>query len=239
MSSSMDVDMPDAAATAEPLTDEQQHDDDDVDMGYEDCAPQVRRGSMTLAQERDRRASIKAVMADKNLSPKAKRLSIQHLMDGRRNSVSSGIDGASVHTTVTTSSVGSHASPPANPMTTFVCLPCTNTTMDTAIVNDQTMRAEHARPPCTHYERWCTMIAPCCGGAFGCRICHDECPDLYVVARNLLFQSILTTSYSMLFVTGRRSSITAPVVIRGVHRYRVVLRLKWMVTIITRSIDLL
>ncbi|CAB9496747.1 repeat-containing protein [Seminavis robusta] len=37
---------------------------------------------------------------------------------------------------------------------------------------------EQSRPPCTHYERNCTMIAPCCGAAFGCRICHDECPNL-------------------------------------------------------------
>lgn len=145
----------------------------DVDMGYEECAPQVRRGSMTLAQERERRASIKAVMADKNLSPKAKRLSIQHLMDGRRTSISSGIDGASVHTTVTTtSSVGSVATSSPN---MFMCMPCTG---DSAIVNDQTRRAEQSRPHCPHYDRWCTMIAPCCGGAFGCRICHDECPDL-------------------------------------------------------------
>lgn len=34
------------------------------------------------------------------------------------------------------------------------------------------------RPECTHYERNCTIVAPCCGLAFGCRICHDECPVL-------------------------------------------------------------
>lgn len=37
---------------------------------------------------------------------------------------------------------------------------------------------EQSRPVCDHYERNCTMIAPCCGLAFGCRICHDECPHL-------------------------------------------------------------
>lgn len=37
---------------------------------------------------------------------------------------------------------------------------------------------EQSRPPCEHYERLCTIISPCCGLAFGCRICHDECPVL-------------------------------------------------------------
>ncbi|KAL3929108.1 MAG: hypothetical protein SGARI_004849 [Bacillariaceae sp.] len=40
------------------------------------------------------------------------------------------------------------------------------------------MRMEKSRPPCNHYERNCTIISPCCGLAFGCRICHDECPVL-------------------------------------------------------------
>jgi hypothetical protein len=39
-------------------------------------------------------------------------------------------------------------------------------------------RMEKSRPPCQHYERNCTIIAFCCGMAFGCRICHDECPVL-------------------------------------------------------------
>lgn len=37
---------------------------------------------------------------------------------------------------------------------------------------------EQSRPACTHYERNCTIISPCCGLAFGCRICHDDCPVL-------------------------------------------------------------
>eukprot|EP00543_Licmophora_paradoxa_P000768 CAMPEP_0202453870 /NCGR_PEP_ID=MMETSP1360-20130828/11744_1 /ASSEMBLY_ACC=CAM_ASM_000848 /TAXON_ID=515479 /ORGANISM="Licmophora paradoxa, Strain CCMP2313" /LENGTH=563 /DNA_ID=CAMNT_0049073063 /DNA_START=341 /DNA_END=2032 /DNA_ORIENTATION=- len=40
------------------------------------------------------------------------------------------------------------------------------------------MRMEKSRPPCDHYDRNCTIISPCCGLAFGCRICHDECPVL-------------------------------------------------------------
>ena len=37
---------------------------------------------------------------------------------------------------------------------------------------------EQSRPACPHYERQCTIIAPCCGLAFGCRICHDDSPVL-------------------------------------------------------------
>ena len=39
-------------------------------------------------------------------------------------------------------------------------------------------RMEKSRPKCTHYDRNCTLVSPCCGLAFGCRICHDECPVL-------------------------------------------------------------
>ena len=39
-------------------------------------------------------------------------------------------------------------------------------------------RMEKFRPECEHYDRQCTIIAPCCGLAFGCRICHDDCPVL-------------------------------------------------------------
>jgi len=39
-------------------------------------------------------------------------------------------------------------------------------------------RMEKSRPKCEHYERQCTIVSPCCGLAFGCRICHDECPVL-------------------------------------------------------------
>jgi hypothetical protein len=37
---------------------------------------------------------------------------------------------------------------------------------------------EQSRPNCEHYARNCTLISPCCGLAFGCRICHDDCPVL-------------------------------------------------------------
>ena len=52
---------------------------------------------------------------------------------------------------------------------------------NTSILNDPAQISrlmEQSRPNCEHYERNCTLVAPCCGLAFGCRICHDECPAL-------------------------------------------------------------
>lgn len=144
-------------------------------MGYEDHRPMMRRGSMTPAEERERRASIKAIMADPNLDPLEKRRSIQHLMDGRRNSLQSG----SVHSN--TGSVTSNSSngmgyedmgygdkPEASPVLPPVVPKC----------SEETKRMESSRPPCSHYIRNCTIIAACCGAPFGCRICHDDCPVL-------------------------------------------------------------
>lgn len=37
---------------------------------------------------------------------------------------------------------------------------------------------ERLRPPCDHYERNCSIISPCCGMVFGCRLCHDDCDAL-------------------------------------------------------------
>lgn len=39
-------------------------------------------------------------------------------------------------------------------------------------------RAVESAPPCTHYQRKCHIVSPCCGATFGCRICHDDCPVL-------------------------------------------------------------
>jgi hypothetical protein len=50
------------------------------------------------------------------------------------------------------------------------------TTID--IPEDNARKMELSRPRCPHYERQCTIISPCCGVAFGCRICHDDCPCL-------------------------------------------------------------
>uniref|UniRef100_A0A7S2Y952 RING-type domain-containing protein n=2 Tax=Entomoneis paludosa TaxID=265537 RepID=A0A7S2Y952_9STRA len=136
----------------------------EIDMGYEEAAPGRRRNSMTVTQERERRASIKAILADDTLAPIEKRRSIQHLMDGRRSSMSGGSMASSVQP--------GFGDDDNNTIVSY------GYDKDFAISNEQTKRTEESRPPCHHYERGCTIIAPCCGGAFGCRICHDDCPVL-------------------------------------------------------------
>lgn len=115
-----------------------------------------RRGSMTENEEKERRASIKCIMADKTLTPIERRRSIQFLMDGRRNSMDQKRKSATGGTDV---------------------VPVVANPMEMQFAN-MTKQMEQARPKCNHYDRNCTIIAPCCGAAFGCRICHDECPVL-------------------------------------------------------------
>lgn len=180
-----------------------------------------RRGSMSHNEEKQRRASIKAILADDSITPHERRRSIQHLMDGRRSSIgtasvaSSSAGSSELVVTHLGASLNSHygggdnpydygygeAAPTprhghnndfageydgghhhprhheiyANTPGSYVdgmghyCIP---------ICNENTKRAEMTRPPCSHYERKCTTIAPCCGAAFGCRICHDDSPIL-------------------------------------------------------------
>lgn len=145
-----------------------------------------RRGSMSEEEARQRRASIKAILADQSIPAVERRRSIQHLMDGRRSSLGNGgtftppppsrpqDDGHVMNYSNDSQMVNN--SVPATDMHILIrqnslgqCVPCSN---------DQTKRAELTRPLCSHYDRKCTLIAPCCGAAFGCRICHDDCPVL-------------------------------------------------------------
>ena len=159
------------------------------DMGYEDCAPQPRRrSSMTATEETQRRASIKNIMADHKLSPMAKRRSIQHLMDGRRNSITNSVSSTEQDDPSPARHGGRRHHPTAAASTEDDNMygygdagpddQKDYSAIGVTICNEQTQWAEKSRPVCQHYERNCTMIAPCCGAAFGCRICHDDCPAL-------------------------------------------------------------
>jgi len=148
--------------------------------------PFQRRGSMTEDEETTRRASIKAILKDHSIPDVERRRSIQHLMDGRRTSL-----GGVARTGCVTppepdlrGDVGMQAmhnssSLLSGPVPSADLLQDSFTCLSMATVsNEQTKRAELTRPLCSHYERNCTMVAPCCGAAFGCRICHDDCPIL-------------------------------------------------------------
>jgi hypothetical protein len=175
----MDVDM--------PGTMEVDLHDETEQTRPQEHVPFNRRRSMSEEEERTRRASIKAILADNTITPTERRRSIQHLMDGRRSSIGTS-------SVASTSSVGSdtdndygnhqygygdsnsdiHQQGQISQGTLFLpegeqCIP---------IANENTKRAEQTRPHCDHYVRNCTLITPCCGAAFGCRICHDESPVL-------------------------------------------------------------
>lgn len=145
-------------------------------MGYEDHLPKDFSKPMRPEQERERRASIKAILADDSLTPLERRRSIQHLMDGRN--LLDGLRRASMNNSVASST---HT---YNPLSITESeddnrsLVSYGYNKDYAISNAETKRAEENRPPCHHYQRNCTIIAPCCGAAFGCRICHDDCDNL-------------------------------------------------------------
>ena len=55
--------------------------------------PQVRRASMTEDEQKERRASIQAIMKDPGLTPQERRKSVQALMDGRRRSSTASLGG--------------------------------------------------------------------------------------------------------------------------------------------------
>jgi len=221
--------------------------------------PMQRRTSMTEDEQKERRASIQAIMKDPALTPQERRKSIQALMDGRRrsstaslggggggdmaaaaaaaaaayygsssddesasdanmrgsssrgSSLASGsadasqqlpggavgsrrqrsslrgsfIDGVAAMNTgaaddgaaassgrslFNSERRGSHLSSASS------VDPSSGHHLGSAIGSSRKM--EKTRPHCDHYERKCTIVSPCCGLAFGCRICHDDCPVL-------------------------------------------------------------
>mmetsp|Transcript_12617 Transcript_12617/g.30131 ORF Transcript_12617/g.30131 Transcript_12617/m.30131 type:complete len:459 (+) Transcript_12617:107-1483(+) len=145
-----------------------------------------RRASMSEQDERQRRASIKAILADTSISAVERRRSIQHLMDGRRSSIGAS---SATSSTATGDSNPYGYGPPAdsNPYGYGEAEPQPANSSDYGyedpnicrpVSNENTKRAELTRPRCAHYERNCSLVAPCCGAVFGCRICHDESPVL-------------------------------------------------------------
>jgi CHY zinc finger len=142
--------------------------------------PFQRRSSMSETEERQRRASIRAIMTDKTISEHERRCSIQHLMDGRRSSMGQGaITPPETYGRDRNDHSDSNFHQSQGFETTDIMQDSFSSfTAQGPVCNEVTKRSELTRPVCTHYARNCTMIAPCCGAAFGCRICHDESPVL-------------------------------------------------------------
>lgn len=195
--------------------------------------------AMSEAAQKERRNSIRDILADDSLTPLEKRRSIQSLMDGRRRSSnathsstdSGGIARAAAEAAAyyssdneddpmdgTTNSAaaaaavyqygnatgGGGGAPSEDddgqrwhrrkerstslpgwsdvgvqavaPLAAASVKNNPNSVWDDPL--NVSRRMEKSRPACSHYERNCTIVSPCCGLAFGCRICHDECPVL-------------------------------------------------------------
>lgn len=196
-----------------------------------DISPQARhRVSMTDQEEKERRASIQAIMKDPFLSPHERRKSIQSLMDGRRRSsvmnsgsnvenkrVSLESDMAIAASFVASSfedddvsrASKKRSSPNLNDLESpqdkgndqqvkrhtslhesftigLSTMGVKGMDADTdsgcaPLVADPIAMAskmEKSRPPCGHYQRNCSIVSPCCGLVFGCRICHNDATDL-------------------------------------------------------------
>eukprot|EP00551_Chaetoceros_affinis_P012364 CAMPEP_0203674940 /NCGR_PEP_ID=MMETSP0090-20130426/18052_1 /ASSEMBLY_ACC=CAM_ASM_001088 /TAXON_ID=426623 /ORGANISM="Chaetoceros affinis, Strain CCMP159" /LENGTH=537 /DNA_ID=CAMNT_0050540957 /DNA_START=244 /DNA_END=1858 /DNA_ORIENTATION=+ len=75
--------------------------------------------------------------------------------------------------------------PSEETMKGFLSLPTNNSSKDINVAYSSitgepigdTKQLEYHRPKCPHYVRHCSIISPCCGMVFGCRLCHDECED--------------------------------------------------------------
>lgn len=207
-------------------------DDEDSPTG-----PVMSGAIMTEADQKQRRNSIKDILADDALTPLEKRRSIQSLMDGRRRSSTAtnstdgtdfGIAQAAAEAATFYSSDTDHDDDPMDEGNQYgygdaqqngasdensndrdgvgmmaqrrrkerstslpgwsehgfqavAPLAAASTNTATGVWDDPmnvSRRMEKSRPDCSHYERNCTIVSPCCGLAFGCRICHDDCPVL-------------------------------------------------------------
>lgn len=212
------------------------------------ATPSLYRGrSMTDKEEKERRASIQAIMKDPSLTPHERRKSIQYLMDGRRSSsvfqpsihngdnmTSLGNGMATAAATATEdydsssdeevgSDYGARQKTAVSPQNKWdamskrgsscnaadmkldkrkvslresfalgfsemgvkdsgadinICQPASAEMPPSAESNSLWRITEKSRPPCSHYERNCSIVSPCCGLVVGCRICHDDHPAL-------------------------------------------------------------
>jgi len=107
--------------------------------------------------QKKRRHSIQAILKDESRTPLERRRSILLLMDGRRMSNDN---------IMVSPNENMHEEEGEGRRD-----PSVRTTSRTL---------EQTRPPCTHYKRNCSIVSPCCGRVFGCRLCHDEALEMSV-----------------------------------------------------------
>ena len=149
---------------------------DDIDI---ESTSRRRSSTMSAEEERRRRASIKSILADTSIPVAERWLRVQLLMDGHRDSSSdseslSPCDSTSNHPDCEHSSASNVRTLP----NTSDVFPSETNRPSTYVSNEHTKHAILTCSPCTHYDRKCAIVSPCCGATFGCRFCHDTCPVL-------------------------------------------------------------
>mmetsp|Transcript_16028 Transcript_16028/g.33520 ORF Transcript_16028/g.33520 Transcript_16028/m.33520 type:complete len:449 (+) Transcript_16028:38-1384(+) len=114
----------------------------------------------------EKRKTIQAIMRDASLTDLERRLRIQRLMDGSSQFAAGGKSGATS---------GRAASLLGTTAGSLSLLPISASTSTHAASGSKTAGDDGDEVvACVHYERKCNIVAPCCGGIFGCRVCHDE-----------------------------------------------------------------
>lgn len=109
----------------------------------------IQESSSTL----EKRKTIQALINDKTINERDRRIRIQQLMDGsNRNSL-----------------CNQHPQQEHQRIQTSFPLDLINS-LQSLESNSRSVSVV----PCEHYERKCNIVAPCCGRIYGCRVCHDE-----------------------------------------------------------------
>lgn len=78
---------------------------------------------------------------------------------------------------------------------------------------DHAKSAIEMAPKCTHYQRNCHIVSPCCGATFACRICHDDfpvLPPLLLSTNNPHQRTLRTSSMPLSFANSADEHHTLP-----------------------------
>ena len=137
-----------------------------------DAAATSNTGQMSGADSAtEKRRAIQAIMRDGTLTELERRLRIQRLMDGSSSSEAQSAAagrGGGIRSLVAGAG-GLTSLLPGGGNTNGVAAG-----IGTSGQSGGTGEGDEEVVACVHYERKCNVVAPCCGGVFGCRVCHDE-----------------------------------------------------------------
>lgn len=119
----------------------------------------VASDSLKEDKSTEKRRAIQSIMRDTTLTDLERRLRIQTLMDGSSNS---------------NANASSQIGRPGGMVSSLLGSATGDSSSDVQMGNATSSSERREVVACVHYERKCNVIAPCCGGEFGCRVCHDD-----------------------------------------------------------------